>query len=97
MTVHFRDAQLALLIGVCILSVCLLSAWSISQGNSETPSGRVLQESLVIIGWVVLWRPAEMLLYDWVPMARRRKLYERLAAAQISVTQANSVTPVTGE
>jgi hypothetical protein len=97
MTLHFRDARLALLIGVCLLSVCMLSAWSISQRNPDTPIVRVLQESLVIIGWVVLWRPAEMLLYDWVPMVRRRKLFERVAAAQISVTQANSATAVTGE
>jgi hypothetical protein len=85
MTSHFRDARLALLIGICALSLCMLGAWSIGRSYPDAPFLRIMQESLIIVGWVVLWRPAEMLLYDWVPMARRRKLYERLAQARISV------------
>jgi hypothetical protein len=47
--------------------------------------GRVLQESLVIVGWVVIWRPAEIFLYDWLPIVRRRKLFNRLASATVTV------------
>ncbi len=82
---HFKDARLALVIGVCVLSICLFAALRISQSYPETPGIRILQESFVIIGWVVLWRPIEMLLYDWVPMSRRRTLYRRLATAFVSV------------
>lgn len=30
--------------------------------------GGLLQDGLVIIGWVALWRPAEIFLYDWWPL-----------------------------
>jgi hypothetical protein len=92
MALHFRDARLALLIGICALSLCMFGAWSIARSYPDTPFLRVMQESLIIVGWVVLWRPAEMLLYDWVPMVRRRKLYERLAQARISITPTASVS-----
>ncbi|MGA7532679.1 MAG: hypothetical protein WCB50_13625 [Pseudolabrys sp.] len=25
-----------------------------------------MQESLIIVGWVAIWRPIEIFLYDWI-------------------------------
>jgi hypothetical protein len=36
---------------------------------------------------VVIWRPAEMVLYDWLPMLRRRALYRRLASSRVVVNR----------
>jgi hypothetical protein len=83
----FRDGRLALLIGFVVLSLCLLVSWFLSQ-RLEGPFARVLQESFIIVGWVVIWRPAEMFLYDWLPLIRRRKLYHRLANAMVTVRNA---------
>lgn len=80
----FRDGRWALLTGLTILGICLLLAWQLSV-NFEGPLSRIFGESFVIIGWVVIWRPAEMFLYDWVPIVRRRKLFRRLAVATVSV------------
>jgi hypothetical protein len=80
----FRDGRLALLIGLIILSACLFLALKSSELIGGT-YGRVLQESLVIVGWVVIWRPAEIFLYDWLPIVRRRKLFNRLASATVTV------------
>lgn len=46
---------------------------------------QILDEGLIILAWLALWRPAEMLLYGWVPLQRRQQLYERLAKIRISV------------
>jgi hypothetical protein len=45
--------------------------------------GWIVQQSVLILGWVANWRPLEIFLYDWWPLARRRDLYSRLAAAQV--------------
>jgi hypothetical protein len=37
---------------------------------------------------VVIWRPAEMFLYDWLPLLRRQRLYRRLAEARVTVKTA---------
>lgn len=81
----FRDGRLAFLIGLVVLALCLFLSWLLTQAL-DSPFARVFQESLIIIGWVVIWRPAEMFLYDWLPLLRRRRLYQRLAAAKIVVT-----------
>ena len=36
---------------------------------------------MILLGWVANWKPIEIFLYDWWPIAKRRDLYRRLAAA----------------
>lgn len=80
----FSDGRLAFTIGLMALAACLFVGWWISE-KVEGPFARVIQESFVIIGWVVIWRPAEIFLYDWLPIVRRRKLYRRLAMAKVTI------------
>ncbi|MDP2274699.1 MAG: hypothetical protein Q8N23_05600 [Archangium sp.] len=47
--------------------------------------GSALKEALTISGWVLLWRPVEVLIYDGLPWRRRRKVLENLLAAPIDV------------
>jgi hypothetical protein len=49
------------------------------------PIGRVVEERLLIFGWVANWRPIEIFLYDWWPIVRRRNLYQRLSLAHVKL------------
>lgn len=43
----------------------------------------------MIIAWVALWRPLDLLLFDWWPLARQQDaLRARVAAAEVSVRHA---------
>lgn len=86
----FRDGRVAFAIGLFLLAVCMTVAWYMTQHYSG-PFSRLVQESFVIVGWVVIWRPAEMFLYDWVPMLRRRNIYQRLAASKVNVVVDSAV------
>jgi hypothetical protein len=44
-----------------------------------------IRESLTIIAWVALWRPAELLLYEWYPFLRKEKLFHRLEQCKVVV------------
>jgi len=44
-----------------------------------------LKELFIILGWVALWRPAELLLYEWRPFKRNANLFGRLAQCKVSV------------
>lgn len=79
----FRVGRRSLGIGVSILIVCLVSAHLIGGYLIETPFKRLVEESFLILGWVANWRPLEIFLYDWWPLARRRDLYRRLSAATV--------------
>jgi len=68
-----------------ILVICLLSAHLAGGYLIDSPFRRLVEESFLILGWVANWRPLEIFLYDWLPLARRRDLYRRLAAAIVEL------------
>lgn len=79
----FRVGRRSLGIGVPILIACIVSAHLAAGYLIETPFIRLAEESFLILGWVANWRPLEIFLYDWWPLARRRDLYRRLSAAMV--------------
>ena len=79
-----KRGLLALRIGLPILGACLaLSTAVVSWRNDGI--GNLLSNSFIIAGWVALWQPAELLLYDWWPHFHRINLLRRLAAADVQV------------
>jgi len=78
-----RVGRRSLGIGVFVLSICFLSARLAGGFLIETPFKPLVEESFLILGWVANWRPLEIFLYDWWPIARRRDLYRRISKAVV--------------
>jgi hypothetical protein len=76
-----RRAMANLAIGLLFLFACL----SLRRSLQSTGSSEVLAEGLLIIGWVALWRPVEMFLYDWWPLLRQRRRFESIARMPVEI------------
>jgi len=50
----------------------------------------VFRESLTIGGWVAMWRPMEIFLYDWWPLRRMGQLLEKLSHMHVEVRKRRS-------
>lgn len=81
----FRVGRRSLGIGITVLVTCLALAHVVGGYLTSSPFGRLVEESFLLLGWVANWRPLEIFLYDWVPLARRRDLYRRLSAAMVDL------------
>jgi hypothetical protein len=81
----FRVGRRFLAIGVAVLIACLTASQIAAMVIPNLVVARVLEESLIIVGWVANWRPIEIYLYDWLPIRRRISLFRRIAAAPIEV------------
>ena len=79
-----RQGRTSLFIGLGFLGLCL-GAGRMLASLWNSPLSAVLQEGAVIGGWVAMWRPLEILLYDWWPVRRSRLIYEKLASAPVIV------------
>ena len=82
LTELFRVGRRSLGIGMMVLIACFAIA-RLAGGFVEGPLSRMIEESFLILGWVANWRPLEIFLYDWWPIARRRDLYRRLSSAVV--------------
>jgi hypothetical protein len=80
----FRDGRIALVSGLGFLFCCvLLREVAFSFGN-DTASD-IFGEGMLIIGWVAMWRPLEIFLYEWVPIHRRCRVLAKLAAMPVII------------
>ena len=43
------------------------------------------KESLMIAGWVAMWRPMNIYLYDWCPLRRRGRIFDKLSRIDVEV------------
>jgi hypothetical protein len=80
---HLLMGQLGLLGGVAIFLLSMGSRQLLQQTLGEVP--RILDEGLIILAWIALWRPVEVLAYEWVPLFRKRRLYDKLAAIRVAI------------
>ncbi len=81
----FRVGRRFLAIGLVVLAACLTASQVAASIIANAVVARVLEESLIIVGWVANWRPIEIYLYDWLPIRRRINLNRRIAAAKVEV------------
>lgn len=82
----FWQGRISLLIGLAFVALCLLVAEAIGQSSTST-ARTIARESLTIVGWVAMWRPMQLFLYDWWPLARRIGTYKALARAHVKIVQ----------
>ncbi|GLK86382.1 hypothetical protein [Ancylobacter defluvii] len=81
-----RQGLRTLAVGMVFLAFCIgVAALINSSALSDMLVGEMLSEGAIIAGWVGLWRPVEILLFDWWPYARDRALYAKLRTLDITV------------
>ena len=78
-----RRGRQALWVGLPALGLCLGASGVTSTLLGSGGMGNLLSNSFVIAGWVAIWRPAELLLYEWWPHHHRMRLLEQLSRMQI--------------
>jgi hypothetical protein len=73
-----KRGRVSLAVGLLFLGGCLgISELLASLGKGTLPN--LLEESITIGGWVAMWRPLEIYLYDWWPLRAEYKMLERLS------------------
>jgi|ERR1035441_5928438 hypothetical protein len=79
-----RDGRHSLLIGGLFLAACLIASQALRWQTSGTILS-VAQESLTIAGWVAMWRPMEIFLYEWWPLRRRWRVYGKMSRMKVEL------------
>ena len=86
----FRAGRVSLLIGLAFLGGAIMLGELVAGLVAKESYSSIIKESFVIGGWVALWRPLEIFLYDWWPIRSEVRLQDRLAEMDVRVL---GVTP----
>jgi hypothetical protein len=76
-----RQGRTSLVIGLSCLAICLVFSQMLPAHAGTWAS--VLRESLTIAGWVAMWHPMQIYLYDWWPLRRRVRTFAKLSAIPV--------------
>jgi hypothetical protein len=81
-----KEGRQSLAIGLVFLLACLAVSNALT-GRATGTFPSLTRESLTIAGWVAMWRPMQIYLYDWWPLRRRGRVYEKLSRMRVEVHQ----------
>jgi hypothetical protein len=79
-----RRGRLSLGVGLLFLAGCLMLGQFIARSGAGTATD-IIREGLTIGGWVAMWRPLEIYLYDWWPLFEEQRRLERLARIKVRI------------
>ena len=89
----FRNGRFSLVIGLAFLATSTAIADAVAIYFRESGWPEVLREGLLIGGWVAMWRPLEVFLYDWWPIRAETRLYDRLGAMPVKIEYTSQASP----
>jgi hypothetical protein len=78
----FRRGRISLLIALAFLGATLTLSDLL---GSASGFAAIMREGLIIGGWVAMWRPLEVFLYDWWPLVGDIRLLDRLSTMPVSI------------
>ena len=74
-----------LAIALAFLTISVAAADAIGSTFRDSRLAQVIAEGFLIGGWVAMWRPLEVFLYDWWPIRAEARLFDRLSAMTVRV------------
>ncbi|MCZ8096764.1 MAG: hypothetical protein O9345_09850 [Burkholderiaceae bacterium] len=83
-----RTGRVSLVIGLAFLAAAIAIGEFVAGLITQEGYAWLVKESLVIGGWVALWRPLEIFLYDWWPIRADAVLNDRLASMEVRLYSA---------
>ena len=78
-----NQGRTSLIIGLAFLAACMLTSQLLRRQPGTLSI--VLREGLIIAGWVAMWRPMEIFLYEWWPLLRKGRLYQKLSRLRVEL------------
>ncbi len=81
----FQVGRTSLLIGMAALAASIVIGDIAANLMDGVRFGGIVRESLLIGGWVAMWRPLEVFLYDWWPIRAEARRFDRLGNMTVQV------------
>lgn len=86
----FRKGFISLLIGFAFLFTCTWFAHSLD--NQKDLLRSMMHEGLFIMGWVAMWQPISIFLYEWWPIREAETIFKKISALEVEI-----LSPVSAE
>jgi hypothetical protein len=88
----FQRGRISLMIALTFLAASIAVGDVIAKYLGESRLAEIVREGFLIGGWVAMWRPLEVFLYDWWPIHAEWRLLQRLSTMPVRLEYAETVS-----
>jgi len=88
-----RRGRTSLLIALAFLAASVAASDALAVYLPASRVAVVLREGFLIGGWVAMWRPIEVFLYDWWPIRAEARNFDRLSVMPVRIRYKAEVRP----
>jgi hypothetical protein len=81
----FRRGRISLVIALAFLGASIAVGDAVASSFRDSRFAEVIREGFLIGGWVAMWRPLEVFLYDWWPIRAEAHLFDRLSTMPVRI------------
>jgi hypothetical protein len=81
----FHRGRISLVIALAFLTASIAVGDAVAGYLGDGRLGDVIREGFLIGGWVAMWRPLEVFLYDWWPIRADGRLLRRLGTMPVRI------------
>lgn len=82
----FHHGFISLAIGMTFLTLCVWFAHGLNGEGRQLPMWEsLMHEGLLLMGWVSMWKPISIFLYEWWPIAEDMSLFKRLSTVDVEI------------
>ena len=89
----FRRGRISLVIALAFLTASIAVGDAVAGYLGDGRLGEVIREGFLIGGWVAMWRPLEVFLYDWWPIRAEGRLLQRLSTMPVRIEYKEAAPP----
>jgi hypothetical protein len=86
----FRQGRISLVIALAFLAAAVAASDALASYFAGNRLAEILREGFIIGGWVAMWRPIEVFLYDWWPIRKQARHFERLRDMLVRIEYKNA-------
>jgi hypothetical protein len=89
----FRRGRTSLIIALAFLGASIAVGDAVATALGPLRLADIVREGFLIGGWVAMWRPLEIFLYDWWPIRAEGRLFDRLSRMPVRIEYAATAAP----
>ena len=90
---RFIYGEFALIIGLSFLTIATIASLAIDAYSSSLPVAHLIANVLEVTGWVAMWEPVTVFLFQLWPIVKQRKIYEKISRMEIDIHPYRKISP----
>jgi len=80
---RYVEGQFKLIVGLSSLTLATVVSLTLAHYFPENTAAQLIASALEITGWVAMWEPISIFLYQLWPLVKQRKIYEKIGRMEI--------------